>query len=466
MRFWAKIVTIILFFIFVFQNSVFSIEEISNDELNNGVDLEQQETNEQAPKLVSAISYDDVLKKANDHSYDLKIADFNILISKQDVRYARSEYFPKLNAMAGTEYTKNFRDIKESTVMSIGEAFINPYTRYQSIFGITLNYNLFDFGVRKGRMDIAKEDVKLKELQEKEARQELNLNVLDTYSKILVAAKQIDLNSKILELEEKNLEYRTRLYEAKEISSNDYDDSKARVENARKKIFELYGIMTESLNWLSFYTGEQYSGDEMSVDEFERPDFDVMKFTDYTKSITWQIHEKELKKKELEVKVAKRNYLPKVNAYGRYYLYGSDHSSYPDAIKGIEPSNITVGGNIVMPVFDGFQNSATVRRAELEYQQLQIERDKAIAQLMTRLATMRSNLVYLDEQVQSSNEIIKELTNKVKSTQRLANKKVATPIELNEANIELLEQTIELEKNKITSVATVKAIQILSEEEQ
>ena len=48
------------------------------------------------------------------HSYDLQIADFQILISKQDVRGARSEYFPKLGFNAGTEYTKNFRDTKDT----------------------------------------------------------------------------------------------------------------------------------------------------------------------------------------------------------------------------------------------------------------------------------------------------------------------------------------------------------------
>ena len=39
-----------------------------------------------------------------------KIADFDVFIAKQGVRTARSEYFPKINASVGTEYTKNFKD--------------------------------------------------------------------------------------------------------------------------------------------------------------------------------------------------------------------------------------------------------------------------------------------------------------------------------------------------------------------
>ncbi len=116
-----------------------------------------------------------------------------------------------------------------------------------------------------------------------------------------------------------------------------------------------------------------------------------------------------------------------------------------------------------MPVFDGFQNSANVRRAELEYQQLQVERDKAIAQLMTRLAVMRSNLMYLNEQVQTNLQAENELKAKAKSMTKLANKKVISPVEENEAKIELLQQTIELEKNRITAIAITKGIQILTD---
>ena len=112
---------------------------------------------EQAPVIVGKINFDDVLQKAKEHSYDLKIADYNVLIAKQEIRGAKSEYFPKLYVGGGYEYTKNFRDIRDTTVMSIGEAFINPYTRFQSMLGITLAYNLFDFGARGGNLKVAKE---------------------------------------------------------------------------------------------------------------------------------------------------------------------------------------------------------------------------------------------------------------------------------------------------------------------
>ena len=170
-----KIITSICVLTLIFLG----IQSYAIDDVKQNVDLSEQHSQ----NLVTKISFDEVLKKAKDHAYDLQIADYEVLISKQEIRGARSEYFPKLNFMAGTEYTRNFRDIKDTTVMSIGDAFINPYTRYQSILGITVGYNLFDFGVRGNNLKIAKEDVKLKDLELKQKLQEMNLTLLDSYTK-------------------------------------------------------------------------------------------------------------------------------------------------------------------------------------------------------------------------------------------------------------------------------------------
>lgn len=419
----------------------------------------------ESPKTVyvEKINFDDVLKKAKEHSYDLKIADYNVLISKQEIRGARSEYFPKLSVGVGTEYTKNFRDVKDTTIMSVGDMFVNPYTRYQSILGINVIYNLFDFGVRGGNLKIAKEDVKIKELETKQKLQDLYMTLLDAYTKVLVTSKQIDLNKKILDLEEKNLKMKERLFKAKEISKTELNDERVKVNTIENKISELNSIKEESLNWLSFYTGEEYNRNKLNIEDLKKTDFDVLSFQDYTKSIIWQIYEDNIKKKELELSVAKRNNYPKLNAYSRYYLYGYDHSNYGKSL-GIEPSNFSVGASLNAPLFDGFKNSANIQKKALELKQMQIERDKAIAELMTKLANMRSNLIYLDEQIDKNNETISELKSKENSIHKLLNKKLVSPIDENDAKIELITQQIELEKNSITQIAITRGIEILTTE--
>lgn len=434
-------------------------------EKNSKPEIKSEDANaENTVKLVTKIDFDDVIEKAMEHSYDLKISDFQVLIAQQGIKGARAEYFPKLVFMMGTEYTKNFRNEKESTVMSIGEAYINPYTRYQSVLGLTLSYNIFDFGVRGGNLKIAKEDVSIKELEKKQKYQDLNLNVVDTYSKILMTKNQIELNKKILKLEEKSLEYKTRLFNAKELSKMEYDDALVRVSIVKKRISDLSSILQESINWLSFYTGEKYDTDNIKVSDIKISDFDTNAFQDYTKSITWKIHENYIKKKELELYVAKRTNYPKINAYTKYYLYGSDGTSYRDSLKDIKSSNLTVGLSMNTMLFDGMKNRANIGKVKLELQQLHVERDKAMAEFMAKLASMRSNLIYLNQQKAENDKILTNLKDKEKSTKRLVAKRLMTPIDENDVMVSILEQQIEFEKNRITYDAITKGIQILTTE--
>ena len=189
------------------------------------------------------------------------------------------------------------------------------------------------------------------------------MTLLDSYTKILITTKQIELNNEILALEEQNLEYYERLFKAKELSKTELNTQRAKVNMTKNKISELKYLKQESLNWLSFYTGELYDPENIQVANIKKPNFDVLEFQDYTKSITWKIHEKNIKKKELELQVAKRNNYPKINTYGRYYLYGSNKNSYNKSLGNIEPSNFSIGASLSMPIFDGFKNSAVIENS-------------------------------------------------------------------------------------------------------
>ncbi len=445
-----KIFLILFFIVLQFSGFSLAIEDI---DLNNADDIRIEK--------VSNIDLDSLFQKAKVHSYDIKMADFDVLIAKTSIMSARSEYFPKLNFSMGNEYTHNYNN-KASYVTTVGDMFINPYTRYQSVLGITLSYNVFDFGVRRGKLDLAKEDVELKKMKETEATRELELNLIDLYTKILISKKQIDINNEILKLANKNLELSKRLYKAKVISKTDLNDAEFKVSKTKAQIFDLKKILQESLLWAEFYTNEKYDNENLKIEEIKKVGFSPLENTDYTKTLTWKIYESEIKKKELELKVTKRQNLPKVNAYGRWYLYGSDYSSYNDAWGDMSPSSYAVGASLNMPVFDGLVNYSDIQRAKLELQKMYVQRDKDIADFMTRLSILRNNIIYLDNEINENKKAIKELQEKEKSKQKLLSKKVIMQTELNEAKIELLETKIELEKNTITLNSMTKAIETLT----
>lgn len=331
------------------------------------------------------------------------------------------------------------------------------------VLGFTLAYNLFDFGVRRGVLDISKESTEKQKLLRAQQAQELKLNIIDTYTKIVMMKKQLELDEEILALAKSNLEMKQRLYKAKEISKTELNDQKVEVDRFQNEIYELKSRLSEYLNLLSFFTDEEYDFENFTVAEIAKPDFDPYEFNDYTRTIVSDIQENEIRQKELEVKVAKRNFLPKVNLYSRYYLYGSDAVSYPRANRDIEPSNWSIGASVNMPLFDGMKQASVLEKSKLELKKSEVERDKALAELKNRVSTMRSNLHWLDKQIENNQNIIKELADKEVSTNKLLSRRLISPIEANDVKISLLKEKIDYEKNKATEVATLKGIQALTD---
>ena len=108
------------------------------------------------------------------------------------------------------------------------------------------------------------------------------------------------------------------------------------------------------------------------------------------------------------------------------------------------------------------KNYSNVQKVSLELRQMQVQRDKAIAQWLTRLASLRGNMIYMTDQIETSQKILKELNDKDKSLSRLVSKRVISPIELNDEKIKLLEQKIDYENNKTTATAILYGIQTLT----
>jgi len=417
-------------------------------------------TYKEAKTIVTILNYVNILQKAQTHSYNIKIADYDTLITKQSITRARAEYLPKLYAQAGTEYNKNFNNDNFITSY-VGDAYINPYTRFQSLFGFTLAYNVFDFGVRRGKLDMAKEDVSLKKKIVKQQTQELNLNIIDTYSKILMYKTQIDKNNEILSIQKNNYNMKKRLYKVHEISKTELNSQNVEIRKTENKILELKSHLAESLNLLSFYTGEEYDIEKLKISEIPTPQINPYEFEDYTQTLVWDIQESIIQKKLHELKVVKRTNLPKVNLYSKYYLYNQDQTNYAKSL-GLNPSNFTIGGTLSMPVFDGLQNLSDIRKSKLELEKLHVERDKAIAEYRQKLQTMRSNLTYLDKEISGNEKIVKELKDKTNSQNILLSQKLISPIELNETKIELLNEQMEYQKNMIAKTAILNGIQVIT----
>ena len=405
--------------------------------------------------------FDNVIKKSIENSYDIQMADFDILIAKYGINEAKAEYMPRIGLSVGTEYNKSFKDSQLASI-TVGDTFINPYTRYQTMGGITLNYNLFDFGVRSSMLKMAKEDVTFKTLMEKDDARKVQMTVIDLYGRLYILYEQIKLKKDILALEESSLHMKKRLYRAKEISLIELKEQSAKVEKTKKDLTGLYGLLEENLAGLSFFTCEDYDAKKVVVHEMTPTDYEYSENVDFQNLTIAKIYDSAHKKKEFELFAAKRTNYPKINLYTKYYMYGSDRDNYGGTFSDFGASNWAIGASASMVPFDGGKNRSKVKKLELELKKIEIEKKKSIAEIKKQIYTLGANLNANNHQLTASNEMVKDLSEKESATEKMCTNRLISPVELNNAKVMLLEEKIENLKYKTFVVAIKRSLEVLT----
>ncbi len=432
--------------LFLLNESSFAIEQIDNSNKK---------------EIINELVFDDVIKKSIDNSYELQMADFDILIAKYGINEAKAEYLPKIGLSVGTEYNKSFKDSPTPSV-TVGDTFINPYTRYQTMGGITLFYNIFDFGIRSSMLKLAKEDVTFRTLMEKEDARKVQMTVIDLYGRIYVLNEQLKTKKEILALEENSLHMKKRLYKAKEISLIELKEQQAKVEKTKKELSNLYGLLEENLAGLSFFTCEDYDAKKIKVHEITPIDYQFSDNIDYQNLTVAKIYDSAHKKKEFELLSAKRTNYPKVNFYTKYYMYGSDVNNYGGSYGDFGPSNWAIGASASMTPFDGGKVRSKVKKLELEVKKIEIEKKESLAELKKQIYTLKANLNSNSNQLEASNDLLRELGEKESATQLLCKNRLVSPIDLNMAKVNLLEEKIENLKYQTSVITIERSLKVLT----
>ena len=412
---------------------------------------------------VEADELRELMGKARAHAYEVQMAGMERGIRGQERRIERSEYYPRINLYVGSEYTHNMREGRMGAVTTVGEMFINPYTRYQTLLGITMSYNVYDFGVRRGRMEMAKRSEEIGEIAEREGLRAVYVKVIEKYSGIVLLKREIEIKEGIVEQIERKLAMKRRLNGAGEISSIEIKEEEIELAGERKELLEMEERMEGECDELSYYIGERYEVGRLSDEEMraEREKEIEVGEEDYERSEVNQIYGKEIARKEAEIAVLRRSRYPKLVAYGRYYMYGSDRNNYGGSLGDIGLSNYTIGGSLSMPIFDGMRNREEIRKAEMEKRRLEIEREKAVEEYRRRVEGLVRELRYERERIAQSEEQMKRIEERKRMKERLREKSEIDGIAIVEEEIARLERARELIREEVSEYAIRKTLEIM-----
>ncbi len=219
------------------------------------------------PVCGEELSFNDFLSTALTNSYQLRISKINTQIAKKGVKETRAGYLPTVSAFATTERYNDLTDGKSQLTAVGNDIFLNR-SYYQDMAAVGLSYNVFDFGVRKKQLEIAKADDKQKEIVLLKDTKDLKLEAVEIYAQALSLYKQAKIKSNMLKLEKELLDIQKRLRTAGEASEIDVVDSEIKVSELKSELDEINNNLAKKLTEVSYYTQKPYDMNNLQIKDF------------------------------------------------------------------------------------------------------------------------------------------------------------------------------------------------------
>ncbi len=213
------------------------------------------------------LTFNSFLETALQNSYKLKASKIDTGIAKASVKEARAGYFPTLSGYATTE---RYNDLSDGTrqITAVGNEILLNRDYYQDVAAVGLNYNLFDFGIRKRTLQIAKADDKQKETLLLKDTRDLKLDVVDLYGETLALYKALGIKREILSLQNELFTINSRLRGAGELSEIEVTNSEIDISETKSDIAELENNLSKRLTEFSYYTNRSYSLNDTELTDF------------------------------------------------------------------------------------------------------------------------------------------------------------------------------------------------------
>ena len=405
------------------------------------------------------LTIDEALAIAVKNNHDLRIAKNNTAIAEIDAGVENSGYLPTINASGGISYS----DENQNVIFSDGNATaINGAVTESYNASITAEYILFDGMVRKFTQQSNKANFNLRQVQE---RQQIENTVISIYQNFFNVAfqQQVVENFKMniensldrLERTKKNLKYGQGTY-LDELNSlvdlnNDsisYMDALKDLNNLKRELNLVLGreisLLFEADTTIVF--NEHLVIDEVMGKALEN-------------NVTIVLAEQNILLSEIDLKVNKAQFLPKISGNSSYRWNESQNPPTSFALSN-EAYGLNLGLNLSWNIFDG-RNSARVKKAKIT----RLNREIELAEVSLQLKTDVLNAIetYSISQYKMKAEKNNLETNKLnfKRSQKEFSLGQITAVEFRQAQINLFNATNNYEKAKFDlKIAEINILQL------
>lgn len=428
------------------------------------------------PAECETLDFNSFLSTALNNSYQLKVSKINTHIAQKAVKEAKSGYFPTVSAFATTE---RYNDLTNgnSQMTAVGNDIFLNRSYYQDMAAIGLSYNVFDFGVRRKQLDIAKADNKQKEIVLQKDTKDLKLDAVELYADALSLYKEAQLKKEVLSLQRELLEINRRLRQAGELSEIELVETEITSQETKSELDEINNRLAKKLVEISFYTHDSYDAQNIQLKDFPQDPFSLPDDADGIVKLSAEVntfipekspeilaYELEILKKQKEFEIQKKANFPKVRFDTRYNLYGSDPHNFFSGIGDISQRSFSFRLSTSFVLFDGFKNINTISKSKMEVEKLKIEKEKQIAEVKQKYEQACLDSQNAVIQTENNTKTLVLVNKNLKMLERLNTNGIVERSACIKKRLNLLDKKLALEQNRIKMfVAQYKMIVITTE---
>lgn len=329
--------------------------------------------------LVSSVTFSQknwTLKKCVDYALKnnitIKQNRLNIGVSKANVKDAKGNFLPNLNASTGGNIS--FDPIRKG----IGRD--GTSSSFSGNFGLNSGITIYAGNRNKNTLKQAKLNVEQNELGLSVIENDISLNVLNNYLNVLFAKENLNVAKTQSEVSKTLVRRAEEQFKAGAIPKTDLLNVQSTATNDLQSVVIQENNLNLNLLRLAQLLQLPLQGFDISSIEVDTPSKTLLFGTSdkvYQKALSFRPEIKSAKlsieSAKIGVDIAKSSYLPTVTANARAgmgYNYGlgdsNDQFNYKLLRQLNNSFNYGAGVNVSIPIFNGYKTDAGVERAKIQ----------------------------------------------------------------------------------------------------
>jgi outer membrane protein TolC len=404
--------------------------------------------------VADSISFEDVVQKAIKNNLELQILDSKKEVAKASIDEIDALYYPSVSLGLNTQYTKDLQN--SSGVSSIGGSFLSDSSGYESSSTFRVDYELYNFGVTDTKVAIATIEKDKIEYEKEEKTQELKLNLLEIYGKILDSKNQLFYYQKIQELNKDIYQLYKRLFGVKKIDKLTLANQAIKILELDTQLNGIKDSLKKSFVELEYYTHDNYK----LSNHFAIFKPNKQNNISYEDSFIYKQRKLDIKQKEKEILQLEQELYPSIKLFSTYNFYEKDKEHMEESFE-LDERNYVVGVGINIVLFEGFKYDATKRKLKAELKQLNLQNEQYKKEFYLQKKENQKEFSKISDNIINISYTKDAYEKKTDTIHKLDNVKNIDTVSLLDNEIKNHEKNLELQSSIIQKNIKLKEMEII-----